>query len=94
MLMLTYNGLYPLAASLQSSRLDPRVALSDKIQGAFTAATQQYGGNFGWDIMFDPQHNALTVNVPVSEGQQQQYVMNNTVRVVHCCGSSSLHKQG
>jgi hypothetical protein len=71
-LILTYNGLYPLAASLQSSRLDPRIALSDKIQGAFTAATQQYGGNFGWDISFDPQHNALTVNVPVAEGQQQQ----------------------
>jgi hypothetical protein len=80
MLMLTYNGLYPLAASLQSSRLDPRVALSDKIQGAFTAATQQYGSSFGWDIIFDPQHNALTVNVPVAQGQQQQYVMNNITK--------------
>ena len=79
-LILTYNGLYPLAASLQSSRLDPRIALSDKIQGAFTAATQQYGGTFGWDISFDPQHNALTVNVPVAEGQQQQYVMNNITK--------------
>jgi hypothetical protein len=79
-LILTYNGLYPLAASLQSSRLDPRIALSDKIQGAFTAATQQYGSNFGWDISFDPQHNALTVNIPVQEGQQQQYVMNNITK--------------
>jgi hypothetical protein len=78
--ILTYNGLYPLAASLQSSRLDPRIALSDKIQGAFSAATQQYGENFGWDISFDPKHNALTVNVPVQEGQQQQYVMNNITK--------------
>ena len=78
--ILTYNGLYPLAASLQSSRLDPRIALSDKIQGAFSAATQQYGENFGWDITFDPKHNALTVNVPVQEGQQQQYVMNNITK--------------
>ena len=79
-LVLTYNGLYPLAASLQSSRLDPRIALSDKIQGAFTTATQVYGGNFGWDLTFDPQHNALTINVPVAEGQQQQYVMNNITK--------------
>ena len=78
--ILTYNGLYPLAASLQSSRLDPRIALSDKIQGAFSAATQQYGDNFGWDINFDPKHNALTINVPIAEGQQQQYVMNNITK--------------
>ena len=79
-LLLTYNGLYPLAASLQSSRLDPRIALSDKIQGAFAAATQVYGNNFGWTICFDPKHNALTVNVPISEGRQQQYVMNNITK--------------
>jgi hypothetical protein len=79
-LVLTFNGLYPLAASLQSSRLDPRIALSDKIQGAFSAATQAYGENFGWCINFDPKHNALTVNVPIAEGQQQQYVMNNITK--------------
>jgi hypothetical protein len=79
-LLLTNSGLYPLAASLQSSRLDPRVALSDKIQGAFNAATQAYGTNFGWDITYDPRHNALTVNVPIATGQQQQYVMNNITK--------------
>ena len=79
-LLLTYNGLYPLAASLQSSRLDPRIALSDKIQGAFASATQVYGSNFGWSIIFDPKHNALTVNVPFAEGRQEQYVMNNITK--------------
>lgn len=79
-LLLTYNGLYPLAASLQSSRLDPRIALSDKIQGAFASATQTYGENFGWMICFDPKHNALTVNVPIIDDQQQQYVMNNITK--------------
>jgi hypothetical protein len=80
MLILTYNGLYPLAASLQSSRLDPRIALSDKIQGAFASATQAYGETFGWQIIFDPKHNALSVNVPIAVGQQQQYVMNNITK--------------
>jgi hypothetical protein len=77
---LTYNGVYPLAASLQSSRLDPRIALSDKIQGAFARAAQLYGDTFGWQMIFDPKHNALTVNVPVAIGQQQQYVMNNITK--------------
>jgi hypothetical protein len=79
-LALTYNGVYPLAASLQSSRLDPRIALSDKIQGAFARSAQLYGDNFGWQMIFDPTHNALTVNVPVTSGQQQQYVMNNITK--------------
>lgn len=78
--ILTFNGVYPLAASLQSSRLDPRVALSDKIQGAFAAATQAYGETFGWQMIFDPRHNALSVNVPIADGQQQQYVMNNITK--------------
>lgn len=78
--ILTFNGVYPLAASLQSSRLDPRIALSDKIQGAFAAATQIYGNSFGWQMIFDPKHNALSVNVPVSEGKQEQYVMNNITK--------------
>jgi hypothetical protein len=68
--ILTYNGVYPLAASLQSSRLDPRIALSDKIQGAFASATQTYGDTFGWQMIFDPKHNALSVNVPIAVGQQ------------------------
>jgi len=78
--VLTYNGVYPLAASLQSSRLDPRIALSDKIQGAFAAATQVYGNDFGWQMIFDPTHNALTVNIPFGLGLQQQYVMNNITK--------------
>lgn len=78
--ILTYNGVLPLAAALQSSRLDPRVALSDKIQGAFAQAAQSYGSNFGWQLVFDPTHNALSVNVPVSEGRQEQYVMNNITK--------------
>ena len=75
-LMLTLDGLLPMAESLQSSRLDPRVALTDKIQGAISAATATYKGNFGWEIFYYPKQNAVWVNVPIGPGQQQQYVMN------------------
>jgi len=83
LLILTYDGLMPLAASLQSSRLDPRVALSDKIQGAITAATIQYGGNHasvGWQVVYTAKNNAVWINVPVADGQQQQYVMNTITK--------------
>ena len=81
LLILTLDGLYPLASAVQSSRLDPRIALSDKIQGAFAQATRTYQNNFGWQILYNAKNNALFVNVPTSEGsQQQQYVMNNITK--------------
>ena len=79
-LLLTRSGLLPLAASLQSSRLDPRVALTDKIAGAFAQATTDYKDNFGWEIVYSAPNNALWVNVPVASGAQQQYVMNGITK--------------
>lgn len=83
LLILTYDGLIPMASSLQSSRLDPRVALSDKIQGAITAATTAYGGDHaavGWQITYTAKHNAVWINVPVALGSQEQYVMNTITK--------------
>ena len=83
LLILTYDGLMPMAASLQSSRLDPRVALSDKIQGAITAATTQYGGSHaavGWQVVYMAKYNAVWINIPVADGQQEQYVMNTITK--------------
>lgn len=80
LLVLTYDGLLPLAASLQSSRLDPRVALSNKIQNAISVASTTYGSTFGWEIFYFPRENAVWVNVPVQVGSQQQYVMNTITR--------------
>ena len=86
LLILTYDGLLPLAQSLQSSRLDPRVALSNKIQGAIAEATTSYGGNHaavGWQIVYSAKNNAVWINVPVADNQQQQYVM-NTITTSWC----------
>ena len=80
LLLLTLDGLFPLASALQSSRLDPNVALSDKIQGAFAAAAQNYKSNFGWGMIYNALNNALIVNIPVSTGSQEQFVMNNITK--------------
>ena len=80
LLLLTLDGLLPLASALQSSRLDPNVALSDKIQGAFAVATSQYKDNFGWGMLYNAKNNALIINVPVAAGSQEQFVMNNITK--------------
>lgn len=83
-LLITQDGLLPLSGALQSSRLNPRVALTDKIQYAVSNAVTNYASNFGWEIETFPKQNALFLNVPVStNANQQQYVM-NTITGMWC----------
>lgn len=77
MLIVCQDGVVPLSGALQSSRVQPRVAITDKIQFAISASITDYGNNFGWQLMYVPGINQLWLNVPVQEGQnQQQYAMN------------------
>jgi hypothetical protein len=80
LLVLSLDGLLPLASALQSSRLDPRVNLSDKIQGAITEVTTAYQNSFGWALLYHAKNNALWINVPVSVGAQEQFVMNTITK--------------
>ena len=71
LLLLTQDGLVPLAAALQSSRLDPRINLTDKIFYAVSQAASLYQNNFGWQINYFASENMLIINVPITEGTQQ-----------------------
>jgi hypothetical protein len=71
LLLLTQDGLVPLASALQSSRLDPRINITDKIFYAISQAVTQYQGNFGWQIMYYASPNMLLINVPATTGTQQ-----------------------
>ena len=84
MLILTYDGLYPLSTALQSDRIDPRVALTDKIYSAISQATSDYSSNFGWDIKYYAKANMLIINVPVFGGSQQQQFCMNTITKSWC----------
>lgn len=76
-LIICQDGVYPMSGALQSSRVNPKVALTDKIQYATSNSISAYGGNFGWQLCYFPRQNQLWLNVPVQEGQNQlQYVMN------------------
>ncbi|MSR16108.1 MAG: hypothetical protein EXR86_16485 [Gammaproteobacteria bacterium] len=81
LLLISLDGLIPLSQAIQSARVDATVALTDKIQGAFVEAVRTYKSNFGWQIVFSAENDALWVNVPISVGSaQQQYVMNTITK--------------
>jgi hypothetical protein len=79
LLLLTQGGLVPLASALQSSRLDPRVNLTDKIFYAVSQATTIYYANFGWQINFFASENMLILNIPITNGTEQ-YVMHSITK--------------
>jgi hypothetical protein len=81
LLLLTHDGLVPMSGALQSSRTNPRVALTDKIQFAISSAITSYEANFGWEIQPFPRENMILLNVPIQEGsRQEQYVMNSITK--------------
>jgi hypothetical protein len=80
LLVITQDGVVPMSGALQSSRLDPRVSITNKIQYAMSSAISTYGTNFGWSLLYYPKENQLILNVPIIEGSQQQYVMNNITK--------------
>ena len=79
LLLLTQDGLVPLASALQSSRLDPRVNLTDKIYYPISVAATNYYSNFGWQIQYFASENMLILNIPVSTGMEQ-YVMHTITK--------------
>lgn len=82
LLLLTQDGLVPLASALQSSRLDPRVNITDKIYFEISREISLYSTNFGWQIIYFASPNMLLINVPSDEGIQQ-YVM-HTISKAWC----------
>ena len=79
LLLLTQDGLVPLASALQSSRLDPRVNLTDKIFFAVSLAASNYYDNFGWQVNYFAGENMLILNIPVTGGTQQ-FVMHTITK--------------
>ena len=79
LLLLTQDGLVPLASALQSSRLDPRVNLTDKIYYPISIACTQYFANFGWQINYFASENMLILSVPTNDGMEQ-YVMHTITK--------------
>lgn len=77
LLLITLDGIVPLSKALTSTRIDNRIAISDKIGGAMTEATSLYQDNFGWQGMLFPKVNMLLFNIPLLPNvEAAQFVMN------------------
>jgi hypothetical protein len=79
LLLLTQDGLVPLASALQSSRLDPRINLTDKIYYPISQAATLYYANFGWQIQYYASENMLILSIPATSGMEQ-YVMHTITK--------------
>lgn len=79
LLLLTQDGLVPLASALQSSRLDPRINITDKIYYAVSQAATSYYALDGWQINYYASENMLILSVPTSNGMEQ-YVMHTITK--------------
>ena len=78
-LLMTQQGLVPLSAGLQSTRLDPRVNITDKIFFAISQAADLYSASFGWQMNYLAKYNMLLLNIPTASGQEQ-YVMHTITK--------------
>lgn len=76
LLLICFDGVQPMSKALQSTRVDPRQAITDKIQGAMSDAATAYSGNYGWQLDFCPNNSRIMLNVPAGPGVQQQFAMN------------------
>lgn len=77
-LVITTNGVVSLNQAIALDRATQNnVALTQKIQNAFSMATQSYYNNFGWDAIIYPFGSLALINVPIVELQtSHQYVQN------------------
>lgn len=73
-LILTQDGLVPLSGALQSSRLDPRINITDKIFYEISLEADAYSTQFGWQVIYYAKPNMLLINIPNPAGTEQ-YVM-------------------
>jgi hypothetical protein len=77
LLMILVNGVYPLSKALMSANVDPRAAITNRIESAMNTAATIAGPNFGWQVIHFPPAEMVLLNVPINEGDSQaQYVMN------------------
>ena len=81
-LLLTQDGLVPLSGALQSSRLDPRINITDKIFYEISQEADAYSNEYGWQAIYYAKPNMLLINIPNPAGTEQ-YVM-HTISKAWC----------
>ena len=73
---ITNNGYHPISSLLPLSYGKDNSGLSKYIKGAASSSAQSFSASFGWQAILAPAENFLLVNVPQSNGQFVQHVLN------------------
>lgn len=78
LVIISIEGLLPMSQVLGVDRAAlTNVSISKTIAGAMAQATQNYGTNFGWQLVGYPKGNLAILNVPQVQNQTAvQFVMN------------------
>lgn len=84
LLLLLVNGVFPLSKALLSAQVNLRVAVTDRISPAMNAAATSYSANYGWQATHYPAADMLLLNVPVSEGSNQEQYVQNVITGAWC----------
>lgn len=77
--VISIDGVLPLSQVLSYDRAALlKVSLTKNIQPVVTASAQARKNTFGWQLISYPRSTMAILNVPITEGvQQEQYVMNS-----------------
>lgn len=73
LLFLSENGLIPLSRVMQSTALELRTPITERIRQLFNNAAKQFRAEDGWQIISEPDTPILIVNIP-SAPQHRQFV--------------------
>jgi hypothetical protein len=71
----TKGGYYTTSSIIKTNEIDKESSLSDKIRGAVRGLKTFYN-NIGWQVIFLQTENLLMINVPISNTQTEQFVLN------------------
>lgn len=80
LLLLTELGAVPMSRMLQSQTVDYKIAITNKIEGAFVEAARSHGSREGWMAEIHSKQSALIINVPTGSTTTEQFVMNTTTK--------------
>lgn len=77
LVLITSNGAIPLSALMQSTVVDRRQAITNKIETAFATVAGLYGSELGWEAIYYPPESAILFNIPSTASTGvEQFVFN------------------
>jgi hypothetical protein len=83
--LITQQGVIPISQALPfDPSADRSVAITARIQNAMAQAAQIGSNLFGWQLMAYPLQTLLFLNVPISENEEQQQFVMNTLTGAWC----------